>query len=380
MLKHTFRKDAFIVFFLLLLAKANAQSYYLLVGTYDSPKSEGIYVYKFSSGDGSAEEINHIKTPNPSFLTVSSNEKYVFAVNENADSTGKGGKVSSFIFNKKTGLLTYINSQSSEGNHPCYITKDKSNKWIYAGNYSSGNLSVLPVAKSGKLGKVIQVIQHEGSGPDSTRQKSPHVHGIFPKKNSNYFYVTDLGTDKIMTYHQNNKNGKLFPSKLKYTSVSAGSGPRHLDFYPSGKYVYLLNELSGSISVFKDYGNADLQEIQSHSSLPFTYKGKAGSADIHVSPDGKFLYASNRAGSNSIAIFSIDAKTGMISLVGHEYSGGEAPRNFNFDPTGKFLLVANQNSDEIVVFSVDKKTGLLTDTQNRIKVGKPVCIKWIKTK
>lgn len=173
------------------------------------------------------------------------------------------------------------------------------------------------------------------------------------------------------------KSGKLFPSKTKYVSAGAGSGPRHLDFHPNGKYVYLLNELSGSISVFKDFGNADLQEIQSHSSLPVTYKGKAGSADIHISPDGRFLYASNRAGSNSIAIFSINDATGLITLVGHEYSSGETPRNFNFDPTGNFLLVANQNSDEIVVFSINKETGLLSDTKKRIKVGKPVCIKWI---
>lgn len=377
MLKRTAIKNTLLIVLLFVIASVNAQSYYLLVGTYDSPKSEGIYVYNFNSNDGSAKEISHIKTSNPSFLTVSGNQKYVYAVNENADSSGKGGKVSSFSFNKKDGQLTFVNSQSSEGNHPCYITTNKSNSKVYVGNYSSGNISVLPISKKGKLDKAIQVIQHEGSGPDTTRQKSPHVHGIFPKKKSSYVYVTDLGTDKIMCYFQGSKSGKLFPSKTKYVSAGAGSGPRHLDFHPNGKYVYLLNELSGSISVFKDFGNADLQEIQSHSSLPVTYKGKAGSADIHISPDGRFLYASNRAGSNSIAIFSINDATGLITLVGHEYSSGETPRNFNFDPTGNFLLVANQNSDEIVVFSINKETGLLSDTKKRIKVGKPVCIKWI---
>ncbi|MBK6935526.1 MAG: lactonase family protein [Chitinophagaceae bacterium] len=380
MLKHRLSKTVCVITFILFYITGTAQTYYMLVGTYDSPKSEGIYVYEFDSKAGIASAISHIKTSNPSYLAVSPEQKFVYAVNENADSTGKGGQVSSFSFNKKAGTLFFLGSQSSEGNHPCYISVDKSNRWVFAGNYSSGNLSVLPVNKYGKLSKSIQVIQHEGSGADTIRQKTPHVHGIFLKKKSSYVYVTDLGTDKIMIYYQNNKNGKLYPSKLKYVSVSTGGGPRHLDFHPKGKFVYLLNELSGSVSVFRDWGNGNLEEIQTHSSLPLTYKGKAGAADIHVSADGKFLYASNRAGANSIAIFSIEQKTGTITLVGHQYTEGEAPRNFNFDPTGKFLLVANQNSDEIVVFRRDVHTGLLTDTNNRIKVGKPVCIKWINVK
>lgn len=376
MLKRLFAKAILFSFIASAYTSLNAQDYYLLVGTYNSSESEGIYVFKFNSSNGKAEAVSHTKTSNPSFLTVSSNQKLVYAVNENADSAGKGGAVSSFRFDNKTGQLTFINTQSSEGNHPCYITLNKSGKYIYAGNYSSGNISVLPVSKKGKLGKAIQVIQHEGSGPDTTRQKSPHVHGVFPDKNSAAVYVTDLGTDKIMAYQQR-KNGKLIPAKTRYASISPASGPRHLDFHPYGEYVYLLNELSGSVTVFNDLGRGGLEEIQTHSSLPVTYKGKAGSADIHVSPDGKFLYVSNRAGSNTIGIFSIDNTTGLITLVGHQYSGGETPRNFNFDPTGKFLLIANQNSNEIVVFSRDTETGLLTDTNQRIRVGKPVCLKWI---
>jgi 6-phosphogluconolactonase len=372
------KRHFFSFLLIFLLQQAAGQEHYLLVGTYDSPKSEGIYVYKFNSNDGSVKEISHVKTSNPSFLAVSDNQKFVFAVNETGDSTGKGGGVISFSFNKKTGTLTQVSRQSSEGNNPCYITVDQTGKWVIAGNYSTGNFSILPVSIKGILGKANQVIQHTGSGPDTSRQKSPHVHAVFLKKNNYDLYVPDLGIDKIMTYRFDAKTGKAFPSKLGYVSTGVGSGPRHIDIHPNGKYVYLVEELSGSIAVFRDFGNGDLHEIQSLSALPLTYKGPAGSADIHVSPDGKFLYSSNRGFSNTIAIFSIDAKTGMIKLVGHQYTLGEKPRNFNFDPTGKFLLVGNQDSNEIVIFKRDITTGLLTDTGNRISVGKPVCLKWAK--
>jgi 6-phosphogluconolactonase len=353
-----------------------SQDYYMLVGTYNSPQSEGIYVYKFNSTDGSAVLTSNAKTSNPSFLAVSPKNKYVYAVYEDAADNGKGGSVSSFSFDKTTGVLKPISVQSSEGDHPCYVTIDSKDKWVLAANYTSGSLSVLPVTKKGKLGEAIQVIQHSGSGPDSTRQKSPHVHGVFLKPNSPYVYVTDLGIDKVMIYSQHKRKGKLSAGKANFVA-DPGSGPRHLDFHPNGKYVYLLNELAGAIVVLSDNGEGTLNEIQNHSALPLTYKGKASSADIHVSPDGKFLYVSNRGTSNSIGIFSINAETGMITLVDHQYTEGETPRNFNFDPTGKFLLVANQNSNAIVVFKRDLTTGLLSDTGKRINVGKPVCIKWI---
>ncbi len=370
-------KRSLIYFLLVILSlQAVGQEHYLIVGTYDSPKSEGIYVYKFNSYDGSVKEVSHIKTPNPSFLAVSGNQKFVYAVNENADSTGKGGGVTSFSFNKKNGTLTQLSRQSSEGNNPCYISVDQTGKWVIAGNYSSGNFSILPVSIKGILGKAKQVIQHIGSGPDTARQKSPHVHAVFLKKNNRDLFVPDLGINKIMTYRFDAKTGKVIPSKAGFVSTS-GSGPRHIDVHPNGKYVYLVEELSGSITVYRDWGHAELKEIQTLSTLPLTYKGAAGSADIHVSPDGKFLYCSNRGFSNTIAIFSIDAKTGMIKLITHQYTFGEKPRNFNFDPTGKFLLVGNQDSDEIVIFKRDITTGLLTDSGKRIAVGKPVCLKWL---
>ncbi len=364
--------------FSLLFLSSQAQEYYLLVGTYDSPKSEGIYVYKFNSSDGSATGVSHVKTSNPSFLAISSNEKYVYAVGEKSDSLGKGGAVNSFSFDKKTGTLTFLSQRSSEGNNPCYVTVDKTGNWVIAGNYSSGNFSILS-SKNGMLSKAKQVIQHKGSGADTTRQKSPHVHSIYFNKDNTEIYVPDLGIDKIMTYRFDNKTGKASPSTFPSLTIRAGGGPRHMAFHPGQKYFYLLEELSGTIDVLQKWTNGEIAATQSISALPIYYKGPAGSADIHVSADGKFLYVTNRGLSNSIGTYSIDQSNGHLTTVSHQPSGGEKPRNFNLDPTGKFLLVGNQGSDEIVIFKRDVETGLLSDTGKRIAVGKPVCIKWIKT-
>lgn len=364
-------------FFSLLAA---AQEHYLIIGTYDSPKSEGIYVYKFSSTDGSATQVSHIKTSNPSYLAVSPDQRFVYAVNENADSTGRGGGVSSFSFNKKNGTLSFLSSQSSEGNHPCYVTVDKTGKWVIAGNYSSGNFSVLPVSKSGILSKAKQVVQHSGSGPDSSRQRSPHVHAVYLRNGISELFVPDLGIDKIMTYRFDSKTGHVTPTKMKFAEAPPGTGPRHIDFHPNGKFAYVMQELNASVTVFRNLGGGYLAEMQSLSALPPYYRGPMSGADIHVSPDGKFLYCSNRDNANDIAIFSIDQATGKIALLANVPVLGSKPRHFNFDPTGRFLLVGNQNTDEVVIFKRDIQTGMLTDSGNRISIGKPVCFKWISMK
>ena len=355
------------------------QQHYLITGTYTSGKSEGIYVYQFNSSDGSAKEISHVKISNPSFVAVSPDEQFVYAVQEDAANNGKGGEIAAFSFNKQTGILTYINGQSSGGDHPCYVTVDKTGRWVVTGNYSSGSLSVLPVHADGSLGAATTTIQHEGSGPNVQRQNKPHVHCTLFSADNRFLFVPDLGIDKVMIYAFDEVSGKLTPAKQPFAQSTAGAGPRHLCFHPTNKYAYLVEEMNGTVVVFK-YKNGTLKNIQRISSMPVGDTSDAGSADIHVSPDGKFLYASNRSGANTIAIFKIDPKNGKLLLVGHQPTLGRTPRNFNFDPSGNFLLVANQNSDEIVIFKIDKETGLLTDTQKRIAVGKPVCLKWIIVK
>ena len=298
-------RNSLLGIFCLLSVHACAQTPYLIVGTYDSPKSAGLYVYLFNQADGSATAVSNVKTSNPSFVVVSPNKKYVYAVNENNNKEGKGGTISSFSFNKKTGMLHFINKQSSEGNDPCYITIDNTGKWIIAGNYSSGNFAILPTAQNGGLNKANQIVQHYGSGPDTTRQKSPHVHTTVLNKENTKLFVTDLGSDKLMCYDFNNENGSVKASGQKFIALEPGSGPRHIDISTNGKYIYVVKELTGSLSVLENKNNK-LTLIQSVSTLPQNYTGSAGSADIHISPNGNFLYVSNRAESNTIAIFKIN--------------------------------------------------------------------------
>jgi 6-phosphogluconolactonase len=351
---------------------------HLLIGTYTSGKSEGIYVYDFNTSTGDNKFVSSAKIENPSYLTVSPNKKIVYAVTENADSTlmGVGGEVAAFSFDKKKGQLTKINQQFSGGKHPCYVTVDKTGKWVVVANYSSGSAALFPVNKDGSLGAAKQVLQDEGNGPNKDRQEGPHVHSTVLSPDNKFLFTPDLGTDKVMIYQFDNVKGKLAASTPAYAQSLPGSGPRHFDFHPNKKYAYLMEEMSGTVSVFK-YSPGKLKVIQRISALPADFNGVIGSADIHVSADGRFLYCSNRGESNSIAIFSIDSVTGKITIVEHQSTLGKTPRNFNFDPTGNFLLVANQNSDDIIIFKIDKKTGLLTDTGKRIDVPNPVCIKWI---
>jgi 6-phosphogluconolactonase len=354
-----------------------AQEHYLLIGTYTGGKSEGIYVYKFNTATAENSLVGVTKSSNPSFLTVSPNNKFVYAVNENTDSTRftVGGNISAFSFDKTNGTLTEINKQPSGGKHPCYVAIDKTGRWVFAGNYSSGTVGLLAVNEDGSLDTLKQIMQHGGSGPNAQRQQAPHVHATVLAANNKYLFVPDLGIDKVMVYAFNKKKGSL---KLKSSAASQpGNGPRHFVLDAGNAFAYLMEELTGTVVCYK-VKKGKLTFRQRISALPANFKGAIGSADIHISPDGKFLYCSNRGDANTISIFSIHATDGILTLIGHQSTLGKTPRNFNFDPSGNFLLVANQNSDEVVIFKVDKTTGLLSDTGKRISVGNPVCLKWVE--
>jgi 6-phosphogluconolactonase len=366
------------LFLLLICTAAFAQKKtYLIVGTYTSGKSEGVYVYQFDDKKGVSKLIDSAKCSNPSFIAVSPDKKFVYAVKEDADSTNKnGGSVSSFSFDKKMGKLSFINKQPSGGSNPCYVTIDKSGKWLFAGNYSSGNFSLFPLQANGSIDIAKNNVQHFGKGPNTERQEGPHVHGTFLTKDNKYLLVPDLGIDKVLVYQFDAATGNLTEAKQPSIQVPGGNGPRHLAFDPSEKHLYLIQELTGTVAAF-NFADGNAKLFQTISTLPDDYKGSMGSADIHISPDGKFLYASNRGQADNLAIYSINAATGILKLAGHQSTLGKTPRNFNFDPTGNYLLVANQNSDDIVIFKINHTTGLLTDTGKRINVPNPVCVKWI---
>jgi 6-phosphogluconolactonase len=326
-----------------------------------------------NSETGEVNYVSKATAANPSYLAISPDEKFVYAVNEDANDKGS---VSVFSFDKSSGALTYIEKQNSGGDHPCYIAINKTGKWVAAANYSGGSFSTFPIMANGTLG-VPTTIQHTGSSVNKERQDKPHVHSTVFSPDDKYLFVSDLGLDKVMIYNFNPGSGKPEPAPVPFAATPPGSGPRHFTFHPNGKLAYLVEEMGGAVSAYK-YNDGKLTLIQHISTYPANFTGgKKGSADIHVSPDGKFLYASNRQPANDIAIFSIDKKSGKLKALGYESTKGEVPRNFTIDPTGNFLLVANQETDNIVIFKRNKQTGLLTDTGKSIKVGKPVCLKWV---
>jgi len=348
----------------------------LIIGTYTQPgKSEGLYVYEFNPTNGEVTyKAKAAGITNPSYLAISNDQDFVYAVNE----TGREnpGGVSSFKFEPESGDLKFLNKVKSMGDDPCYISVDKKGKHVFVGNYSGGNLSAFKVQPDGSLYDAMQVIQHYGSSVNESRQEKPHVHCTIISPDQKYLFVADLGTDKVNAYRI--RSGS-FPDILKeqqppFTSVAPGSGPRHLTFHPNGEIAYLIHEITADVSVYQ-YHKGKLTPIQSISMLAPGFKGSIGAADIHVSPDGKFLYASNRGDANEIVIYVID-QDGKLSLTGRQSTLGKGPRNFAIDPSGRFLLAANQQSDEVVIFERNTISGLLTDTKTRIKVGQPVCLKF----
>lgn len=344
-------------------------SFYLVVGTYTNRTSEGIYVYEFNTTTGETKKVS-VATglKNPSFLTVSPDGKQVYAVAENEPDGG----VYALQFDNTKGQLKLINEQSSAGAHPCYIDIDPSGKWLAVANYTGGSVSVFPIQADKSVGKISHHISHTGSSINPERQTSPHPHSaVFAPHNVDLF-VPDLGKDKIIQYHLDKATGKM--SVVRTTDAIAGSGPRHITFHPNKKFAYVINELNASITVYQY--DKTLTPTQTVNTLPDDFKDQNWCADIHLSPDGKFLYGTNR-GHNSIVCYQVDATTGKLTFVERLDVNGKWPRNFMIDPTGNYLLVANQETDNIAVFKRDKKTGKLQLTDKEIKVSMPVCLRMI---
>lgn len=353
---------------------STSTDFYLLVGTYtNEQKTNGIHVYTFDAKTGAFQEKSKVvDITNPSYLTVSDDNKNVYAVSEG----GPGKGVNAYAFDMSTGRLTFLNNGSAGGNGPCYISVDGDKTTVFAGNYGGGSLSATKLKRDGSLSVDSQVIQHEGSSVNKSRQDKPHVHAVVLSPDKKFLLVPDLGTDRVNIYRFNSDDTQpLSPASPAFASVNPGGGPRHLTFHPNGKYAYLILEMQGAVTAF-DYMDGKLEEKQTITMLAPGFTGKVGAADIHVSPDGKFLYGSNRGEANDIVIYAI-ADDGQLTLAGRQSSLINTPRNFAIDPTGNFLLVANQNGNDVVIFKRDQKTGLLSPTGKTIQVDKPVCLKFV---
>jgi 6-phosphogluconolactonase len=361
-----------------LWAEAPAK-FWVYVGTYTGGKSEGIYRLDMDPATGKLTgRTLAVKTAQPSFLAIHPNHRFLYAVGEYDEFNGKkSGGVSAFAIDPKTGDLTLLNSQPSGGAGPCHLIVDKKGKHVLVANYSGGSASVLPIDKDGKLSKATAFRQHKGSSVDKDRQDKPHAHSINLDPANKYAFVADLGLDKVMIYRFDPDKGTLKPGKPAFVTIAASSGPRHFAFHPNGKIAYVINEMKNTVTVLAyDAEQGEMKTLQTIDTLPRGFKGKSWTAEVVVHPSGKFLYGSNR-GHDSIAIFSIDAKTGKLTAIGHQAKGIKMPRNFAIDPTGKFLLVANQDSDSIIVFRIDQKTGELKPTGTVVEVPKPVCLRFM---
>lgn len=347
------------------------------VGTYTTGKSEGIYRYRLNLSSGELT-LAGTTSPvvNPSFLTLSPDARYLYAVNEVDQFAGaKSGAVSAFAVDQKTGALRLLNQQSSLGSSPCYVEGDAHGRFILAANYGGGNVSGFAVQRDGSLGRATVMHQGHGSGPNRERQEAPHAHCIVLDRRNRFAYSCDLGTDKIMIFRFDNRSGKLLPAEQRFVALKPGDGPRHFVIHPTGEHAFVINELHSTVTAFaRDQRSGSLTPLSTSSTLPADFMDANTGADIHVSADGRFLYCSNR-GHDSIGIFAFDRKHGLTA-AGHEKTRGRTPRNFGIDPTGSFLLVANQNSDNLVVFRRDESAGRLS-VASQVEVPSPVCVKFM---
>jgi 6-phosphogluconolactonase len=366
-----------VICFCSIILGASAQDYYLFAGTYTSGKSKGIYVYKFNAKNGEVAQVSNTdSSANPSFLTIAPDGKHLYAVNE--VDRNNTGFVSAYGFDPATGKLHFLNRQISGSANPCHISITNDGKWLAVANYSGGSLAMLPVLADGSIGAIAQHIVHHGKSVNPDRQEMAHVHSVFFSPDQQFLFTPDLGMDQVSIYQFNGKNKMpLKPVPIPFIATNAGAGPRHIDFSPDGKFLYLIEEMGGSVDVFT-YQKGTTRFIQRIATHKADYRGLPGSADIHLSPDGKFLYASNRGDENNLAIFSVNTVSGKLTAIGYQSAKGIQPRNFVIDPTGNYLLVANQKTNNIVVFKRNKETGLLQATPQQIEVPSPVCLKMLK--
>ncbi|MGB8065192.1 MAG: lactonase family protein [Candidatus Sulfotelmatobacter sp.] len=363
-------------------ARAQQGKYVFYVGTYtaNGNSGKGIYAYRFDAATGQSTPLGlAAETTNPSFVALSPNGQFLYAVNEVENYPGAhSGGVSAFSIDRPTGRLTFLNEVGSRGADPCYIIVDKSGKYVLVANYVGDSVAVFPVLEDGKLGEATDFVpRRTGHGANPQRQEAPHAHSIDLSPDNHFAFVDDLGLDELFVYKFDKANGTLTPSDSLIVKFDAGAGPRHLVFAPSGTFAYVIAELASTVTVFSfDERTGALLRRQTISTLPKGFTGGSDAAEIRIAPSGKFLYASNRR-HDSITVFAIDSQIGTLTKIDNTPTQGKIPRSFDIDPTGNFLLAANQKSDNIVVFRIDQETGRLAPTGQKLEVGSPVCVKFM---
>jgi 6-phosphogluconolactonase len=355
------------------------------VGTYTGPKSEGIYLFRLEP-DSAAGAQNARLVPlglaaassNPSFLELDPKRRLLFAVNEMSRFEGQPtGAVSAFAIDRAKGTLRPINQQPSMGGAPCHLVLDRTGRHLLVANYGSGSVAVLPVAASGRLGAASDVVQHAGSSVNPQRQQGPHAHCVTVDRANRFVFVCDLGLDKVLAYRFDAERGRLTPNDPPFARVKAGAGPRHMVFRPDGRFAYVINELSSTVTVFRyDADAGALHDVQEVSTLPGHFDGENSGAEIDVHPSGRWLYASNR-GHNSVVLFAIERDRGTLTFVEDQWTGGLKPRHFGIDRAARYLAVGNQDSDTILLAALDAGNGRLKPSGVPAGAPSPVCMKFL---
>lgn len=370
---------------LTLTAEAYAKEFLVYFGTYTNGLSQGIYVSRLDSKTGTlSDPVLAAETPSPCWVSISPDEKYLYAANSvNSFDGVKNGEVSAFSIDAKSGQLTLINAKPSGGVGPCYVSTDASGRVLMAANYQGGNVKSFLIDANGGIGADGTFSQHTGQGVNKNRQESPHAHYIAMDPNNKFALVCDLGLDKVVVYALDTKSGALnLKSGLTPTTVPPGSGSRHLVFSRDGKYVHVINEMACTITTLKwNKKDGSLDPVETVSVLPSNLPRKDNftGAEILVHPSGKYVYATVRgAGSDLVSVFAADSKTGKLTWLQSIGSGGEVPRGLGIDPTGHWLITGHQKSHNAVEYAIDVKTGMLTPTGRELKLGAPVCVQFVK--
>lgn len=353
----------------------------MFVGTYTrGGGSKGIYVFQMDGESGSMTQV-HVEEgiSNPSFLAIHPNHKFLYAVNEVAESSGvPGGALTAYSIDASSGRLKRINRQSTGGPGPCHVGIDATGRYAVVANYNGGSVCMLPIDEDGSLKPSSHFIQHYGGTKvNPQRQEKAHAHSANLDPGNRFVVINDLGLDQLRVYEMDLEAGKLAFKEGSSVKSTPGAGPRHLDFHPNGRYAYAINELGSTLTAYRyDAAAGRLAKLNELSTLPKGYQGENTTADVHVSPDGNFVYGSNR-GHNTLAIFRINGSDGSIKYVDDQSTGGKTPRNFAIHPDGKYLYAANQDSDSIIQFEVNHSTGELTPVGREIRCPMPVCLKFM---
>ena len=356
-----------------------AGKYIAYVGTYTGgpSNSKGIYGLQADSNGHFKSLGLEAEVTSPSFVATDPNHRFLYAVTERMGRGNSTSYVSSYAIDPATGALRFLNRVPTNGKSSAHLAVDRTGRWLLVASYGSGSVASFALKSDGSIGEMVDFHQHSGSSVNPKRQKGPHPHEVVRSPDNRFLFVPDLGLDKLFSYRLNTNTGKLTPNNPGFTAILPGFGPRHLIFGRSGKFAYLLGEMGSKvIALSYDAAHGKLTPIQTIGTIPVDFKKENNSAELALDASGRFLYASNR-GNDSVSLFSIDSRTGLLKLVQIEPSGGQTPRSIAIDPSGRYLLAANQDSNRIVVFNRDQHSGHLAPDGEVLDLPSPVCILFV---